>query len=228
MKYHITLASKNAKTGPIPVTTTAQDSCPTSCPFATSNKGGCYAMGGPLAIHWRKVSDGSRGDNFDVFLDKIKRFPKGQLWRHNQAGDLPGIGDSLDVDSMFKLVNANRGRRGFTYTHKPLKTDKEREAIKISNMAGFTVNLSANNLNHADELIDLKIGPVVVVLPSDQLTNTVTPKGNKIVICPAITRDDVTCASCGLCQIAKRDCIVGFPAHGIQKAKATGVSMGDM
>jgi hypothetical protein len=34
-----------------------------------------------------------------------------------------------------------------------------------------------------------------------------------VVICPATQRDDVSCASCQLCQ-RQRTAIVGFPAHG--------------
>jgi len=33
-------------------------------------------------------------------------------------------------------------------------------------------------------------------------------------VCPAQTREDVTCASCGLCAIPDRRVIIGFRAHG--------------
>ena len=46
--------------------------------------------------------------------------------------------------------------------------------IKEANQNGFTVDLSANNLAHADKLKALNIAPVVVVLPSTQTTNTET------------------------------------------------------
>ena len=61
MRVHITARSGNAKTGPIPVTTTERASCPTTCPFYDK---GCYAKSGPLALHWRKVSDGERGTDW--------------------------------------------------------------------------------------------------------------------------------------------------------------------
>jgi hypothetical protein len=148
----------------------------------------------------------------------------GQLWRHNQAGDLPGIGDKIDRQALTKLVEANRGRRGFTYTHKPMSI-ANRLAIAKANAKGFTVNLSADNLAEADALASLRIGPVVVVLPSDQLTNTTTPDGRKVVICPAVTHDNVTCATCQLCA-RQRDAIVGFPAHGARSALASRVAGG--
>jgi len=57
---------------------------------------------------------------------------------------------------------------------------------------------------------------VVVVLPSTQNQNTVTPKGRRVVVCPATQREDVSCATCQLCQ-RQRDVIVGFPAHGTKR-----------
>lgn len=222
MRVHVVYPSLNKKTGPIPVTTTSSDTCPESCPF---NDGSCYAKAGPLALHWRAVDQGKRGLSWEEFLQSLAKFPRG-IWRMNQAGDLPGQGDSLDTIALGQLVAANRhhGLNGFTYTHKPLESDAERNAIRLANESGFTVNLSGNNLAHADELADLNIAPVTVVLPMDQLENTSTPKGRKVVICPAVTRDNVSCATCGLCAIAKRDSIVGFPAHGTSKRKASAIA----
>jgi len=65
-----------------------------------------------------------------------------------------------------QLVEANQGKRGFTYSHKPA-TGANREAVAAANKAGFTINLSANNLSHADELAAHEIAPVVVVLPAN-------------------------------------------------------------
>ena len=223
MQTHLTLVSRNVKTGPIPVSTTSAESCPSACPFNNAN--GCYAASGPLALHWRKVTNGLSGDSYGAFLDKVSRLMKGQLWRHNQAGDLIGEGDTLDVQALALLVKANKGKRGFTYTHKPLASQVERDAIRDANKGGFTVNLSGNTLAHADTLADMGIAPVVVVLPHDATSNTVTPKGRKVVVCPATQRDDISCASCGLCQ-KQRDSIVGFPAHGTSKRKADLIAQG--
>ena len=152
---HLTLKSANVKTGPIPVSTTEATTCPPSCPFSG---GGCYAKGGPLAIHWRKVSDGSRGGNWSNFCDTVAGFESGQLWRHNAAGDLPGVGESIDPVALGELVKANMGKRGFTYTHKTQNPDNF-QWIRAANEWGFTVNLSANDLDHADQLADTKAGP---------------------------------------------------------------------
>ena len=206
---HLTRISSNAKTGPIPVSTSSSETCPPSCPFRMK---GCYAKSGPLALHWKLITEGGRGLDFDSFCEEIQRLPRNQLWRHNQAGDLAGAGEYIDASALAQLTKANNGRKGYTYTHK-YSTEENREAIRCANQNGFTVNLSANSLAHADELAAFDCGPVVVVLPSTQTTNTLTPQGRKVVICPATQRDCVTCASCGLCQ-KQRGAIVGFPAHG--------------
>ena len=137
-RVHLTLVSRNVKTGPIPVSTTTAETCPDNCPFKAK---GCYAKGGPLAIHWRKVTEGKSGMEWDSFCWSIHRLPEGQLWRHNQAGDLPGLNDDLDTIALGQLVQANKGKRGFTYTHKPLDSEHERLAVANANRNGFTVNL---------------------------------------------------------------------------------------
>lgn len=224
MFTHLTIKSRNAKTGPIPVSTTAAESCPTTCPFNNKNAGGCYAESGPLALHWRKVSDGRSGESYDKFIEKIRALPHDQLWRHNQAGDLLGKGNAIDATALKALVSANNGKRGFTYTHKPM-TPENMQAVAGAVAGGFTVNLSANNPRDADRLANLNIAPVVTVLPIDATENSTTPNGRKIVICPATIRDNISCATCKLCAVATRDFIVGFPAHGTSKKKAQAVAL---
>jgi hypothetical protein len=210
MQVHLTLKSANVKTGPIPVSTTEKASCPSNCAVRDA----CYAASGPLALHWAAVSNGTRGTSWGEFTQAIAALPDGQLWRHNQAGDLPAVGGSVDAVKLGQLVAANQGKRGFTYSH-------HRDAaslawIRHANQWGFTVNLSANDLADADALADHQAGPVVVVLPSTQNQNTTTPAGRTVVVCPATQRDDVSCATCQLCQ-RQRTAIVGFPAHGTKK-----------
>lgn len=211
----LTLKSANIKTGPIPVSITGSDSCPPSCPFSG---GGCYAKGGPLAIHWRKVTQGDRGMPWADFCESISALPNDQLWRHNAAGDLIGAGESIDPVALGQLVAANQGKRGFTYTHKTNHADNFKW-IKAANTWGFTINMSANSLDHADQLADTGAGPVVTVLPIDAPPKQLTPKGRTVVTCPATYKDDVSCATCKLCAVSDRTTIVGFPAHGNAKAK---------
>jgi hypothetical protein len=224
MQVHLTLKSANVKTGPIPVSTTEKKSCPSDCPHITS----CYAKSGPLALHWNKVSNKDRGSSWNTFINQIKQFDPGQLWRHNQAGDLPGAGNKIDKVKIQSLVSANNAAQalGFTYTHKPVlgrdPVAKENKVIiKNANQAGFTINLSADNLKQADQLMKLKIAPVVTLLPEDYEDKSITPAGNTVIVCPAQTRDNVSCSTCKLCANVNRSVIIGFKAHGTAKKAAS-------
>jgi len=164
------------------------------------------------------VTEGARGFAWSVFCAAIKRLPNNQLWRYGQAGDLPGEGEQINESELNELVSANKGKRGFTYTHK-YKLVKNFAIIRKANANGFTINLSANSPKHADFLTAQNCGPVVCVLPSNQTSNLLTPAGNRIVICPAAIRDNVSCMTCRLCANPNRKIIIGFPAHGVSKGK---------
>ncbi len=221
---HLALRSGNQKTGPIPVSTTSKDSCPGRCAFKGN---GCYAETGPMAIHWKAVTDRQRGLPWEVFCDAVATLEPMQLWRHNQAGDLPGDGETIDHAALELLLDANVGKRGFTYTHYDPTVPDNAIAIATANLRGLTVNLSANSVHDVDALADLGIGPVVCVLPRDATANVKTPKGRTVVVCPATQRADVTCASCQLCY-RQRDAVVGFPAHGSGAKKVEAFSRVDM
>lgn len=206
--------SGNRKTGPIPVSMTDMESCPKACPHRDA---GCYAEFGKLRMHWQNVA--TRGVSWRDFCAAIASLPPRTLWRHNEAGDLPGRGDHLDVDALRQLVRANaRARaRGFTFTHKPLRDPDERRAVAAANAEGFTINLSADGLDQADELADRRIGPVSVVVPTDAPAKTKTPAGRAVVTCLAETHG-LTCAGCELCAHPTRKSVVAFRAHGQAKA----------
>ena len=236
MRVHLTKVSTNIKTGPMPVSTTEKASCPKSCSLKGS---GCYAESGPLGIHWNAVSNASRGSDWDSFCNDISKLPKGIMWRHNQAGDLPGLyNDNLDAEMLVQLVNANIGKKGFTYTHYPvLDNSWNAELIRDANKAGFTINLSAESYQEADALADLRIGPVVTIQSEDMPKTTYTPKGRKVITCPATYMDNVSCYTCKLCQKWKAPKgvkfsnahgerpIIAFPVHGTSKKKANKVFM---
>src|SRR5210317_506723 len=210
--------SSNAKTGPIPVTTSDRNTCPDSCPLKGA---GCYASSGYYTrLNWDKVTSGERGGDWSQLCEKVSELKPGQVWRHNVAGDMPADKQGfIDAEKLEELIQANTGKRGFTYTHHDTRLAFNLSQIKYANQSGFTINLSADNPQLADKLSDLNVGPVVSIVPHDQLTNTKTPQGRDIVICPAVTKDNVSCATCKLCAVPDRKVIIGFPAHGIHKSK---------
>ena len=212
MRVHITSRSSNVKTGPIPVTTTERVSCPSTCPFYDK---GCYAKSGKLALHWRKVSNGERGTDWQGLCEFVSQLPAKQLWRHNQAGDLPHTDGLINDHAIFSLVAANNGKRGFTYTHHVLNPHN-RFLIDYATSHGFTVNVSCESIVQADTNHNNGLRAVVVVPTYAELPER-SETGTPIIECPAQTTEGMTCEKCGLCSQSQRKCIVAFRAHGNAK-----------
>lgn len=238
-RYYMTFVSANQKTGPIPVTTTDKDSCPSTCPL---KDGPCYARFGMLGAHWKRVSEGRLASvlNLDELCGAIKSLRPKQLWRHNQAGDLPrwdwvGMKDCIEPQALVQIVKANKGRRGFTYTHYPWdpedpdKTEVEQanirgnlRLIRYANSKDFTINVSCETEAQADRAIELGL-PAVLVVPEDAPKSWTTQGGNLVKTCPAVLYDNINCSGCGLCYkrhligpngVARPRHIVAFPSHG--------------
>jgi hypothetical protein len=240
--------SRNPKTGPMPVSTIDQHSCPPVCPLKGA---GCYAENGNVALIWSGMTKAGPNSTFpngsrtvrtmdwDGYCASVAKLDPGTPWRHAQAGDLPHQGGELDRDMVEALATANKGRRGFGYTHaEVIESAHNRSVVAGAVAAGFALNLSGNTVAHADELADLDVAPVVAVLPlayerksskgewTESYEDYVermktlpdrTPAGRKIVVCPATYRNDTSCTTCLLCQKTSRRSVVGFPAHGSRK-----------
>jgi len=233
--YHITEKSSNKKTGPIPVVTSSRKTCSDTCPFKDD---GCYGDGGPIRLHWEKVThNDDRALTFREFVERIPKVAERvkrrgvnriRLW---QVGDMPGPNRQIYTAQVKRLVKSlSAFDMPFGYTHKPMDRKENRDIIRYCNDNGVTINLSANNPTHADYLLSLGIGPVSVTLPEDLSTKDIrTPEDRRIIICPAVLSEKVTCSSCGgnpgpLCWRRDREFIVGFPAHGFRVRKASEVA----
>jgi len=239
-KFHLTPISSNGKTGPMGVTTSPMQTCPSACPFRGR---GCYSNYGPLLIFWKHLSEapGSTSTEYAALLARVRvKVAKRAMWRHNQAGDLIGECNVIDHLSALDLVKANKGKRGFTYTHFPVieqTIDQDtgekchvnvaghnRGIIEEMNRNGFAVSVSCNSPAHADRVLASGIeAPVTCILPEqvkkDKTKKMFSPGGNKILICPNVSMGK-TCTECGLCARTKRDYIIAFPCHGSGKKRA--------
>jgi len=174
-------------------------------------------------LHWKRAESArfykngnASGLNVDGLVDFIKGIPHNSIFRHNIGGDLPGKGNSLNKKELSEIIKACVSRRlkGFCYTHK-----KEKAQIAFyqkNKTANFTINLSCDSLREVDKLWDAGL-PLVVTLPSDAAKVTYTPKGKRIVACPA-EKGKITCSTCGgpsgpLCTRQNRNFAIGFYAH---------------
>jgi len=218
MRYQFTAKSSNTKTGPIPTTMTEKDSCPVTCSLRGN---GCYAENFPLSLHWGRVA--TDGISEEELLMMIRGLPKGQRWRHNVAGDLPHNNGTVDHDKLQNLALAAHGKETILYTHHKLTRENAASFRIVRYAYGLNVNASCESIQTAETALDQGIN-AVVVMPHDTSSQTVkTERGSSVVICPATYKDNVTCASCGLCakdRVSNR-VIVAFPAHGARKKVAT-------
>lgn len=220
--YHLTKKSSNKKTGPIAVSTTSKDSCPSDCPLRGN---GCYAESGPLRLHWDAVSDGPyrdkpRGWDIESFIRELKTLPEGSCFRHNQAGDLPHYNGLINAHVLELIADACAERKltAWTYTHHNVDNMNNVVMIKRSNNVGLTVNVSAHSQQHAVDVYRQGI-PAVCIVPKDTQVNSWCTDGVKFVVCPAQTSANKTCDECKLCAHAERACVVAFKAHGTQAKK---------
>ena len=225
---HFTPQSSNAKTGPVASTTISSDSCPDSCALkyrrdsrgeieldanGKPRRGPCYAQHGPIALHWAHVDSGSRGGNYRETLDKLRTVPRKRVIRHKVAGDDPhDNGEVIESDYLYK-VECTGSNPHIDYTHHDI-TPHNLAVWAMGKARGYVQNLSADSLDDSDTKYDTGF-PVTVVLPTNAPKVSYTPRGRKIVACPAETAN-IQCIDCKLCA-SERPYIIGFRAHGTMK-----------
>jgi hypothetical protein len=205
--------SMNAKLGPMACTTYPSFTCPPSCPLIEFD---CYVKTGFYTrLNWAKLDAGERGQQLAEVYRQVKRLPRGSLIRDKVAGDeWPSATNPelIDKAAILDKARAFKHLRVISYTHyRP--TAANVRILKAAKAAGLPINLSADNLKDADKKAATGLA-VAVVVSSDTPKVSYTPKGRKVVICPAQTSDRVTCSSCGLCADHDRDYLIGFRAHG--------------
>lgn len=216
LRFHLTRVSGNSKTGPIPVTTSSRDTCPSTCPFRGS---GCYADGGPLALHWGKVTSAERGVSFAQHCADLASLPPGQLVRLNQAGDLVHRQGRVSRRFVRGIVAACKNLKAYTYSHHALNLGENLQLLRFANRNGLTINVSTETEAAADQAIASGL-PAVLAVDSDESRDTWhTPAGNVVLVCPA-QRRDIDCATCQLCHTRGKRVIIAFRAHGTNKKKA--------
>ena len=219
MLTHLTAKSSNAKTGPIAVSTSSRKQCPDSCPLKGN---GCYADSGPLALHWRKVTNGERGLEWLEFLQAIQALPDGRQFRHNQAGDIVDPSTLQGAGQLAQLTAATQGRTAWTYTHHKLNR-RGLQAVKAATANGFTVNKSCQSELEADLNMRLGIRSVFIVRSDETRTAWTTEGGNRAVVCPAQRFEAMTCERCGLCAKRPSNVAIAFLAHGTHRKKTEAV-----
>lgn len=241
--FHLSPESSNAKTGPMPVTSTGWETCPPRCPFRDN---GCYTENYGLNFLASGLDAGTKGMPVSDFLNSLANLPRKptkknprNLMRAGQVGDVPSKHGKIDRGFVASFILATKGLRPFGYTHHELNSHNI-GVIRMANARGYTINASCETDAQVSFALAQGI-PAVQAVPSSwgrtknkagEYTETIeayhsrlraagilrSAEGFRRQMCPA-TWMDTDCAHCGICAEADRKTVVCFPGHGT-KAKA--------
>ena len=181
----------------------------------------CYAMTGPLALHWDKVSNGERGKGWRDHLADLATLPVFSPLRLNQSGDIPHSGGRISRRYLVALLQVIKRRKlqAWTYTHHDLAKGENAELLRRAFRSGLTINVSTETVEAADAAIAAGL-PATITVPSTETRNTWrTPERNLVMVCPA-QRRETDCSQCMLCHKRGKRVVIAFTAHGTRKKKA--------
>lgn len=216
MLFDVHFGRGNRKTGPIPTTDRPMSTCPRSCPFLPSGAiGGCYGTGRLFASAAKYSGTWTVKDAIDHVNNYAVR--SARYLRDRVVGDVVGDDGQVDRDYIAAISAVGRGTDltvfGYTHMWKQFTPDD----VAFIQGEGYVMNASTETED--DVLRALELGlPVVIV--NDELEDGDLLVGRRIVTCPAEEREDVKCASCGLCAKPDRQVIVRFHPHGTAENKA--------
>lgn len=211
----ISAKSSNTKTGPMPtISRPIETTCPTTCAFLPKPLGGngkCYANG-RINGTVKKLATDLTVEAAAARINKGKA--KGARYiRDRVVGDImqgPRDAQTVDlgyVNEVAALATAT-GLTAYGYTH----AYDQLSSVDVLAIAatGYVMNASCNTVEDIERAVALGMPTTYA---GDDLIDGEMIAGRRIVTCPAQTRDDVTCASCGLCAKPNRAATVRFLIH---------------
>jgi hypothetical protein len=211
----LTPKSRNRKTGPIPVTSRPMSTCPTSCPFLPGGEfGGCYGSG-RIAHHadtWSVVHD------VESLTDGLGMSPRSARYlRDRVVGDIVNVDGTIDMDHIRVVSQAasNVGLIPFGYTH-AWRSLTDAQIVEVKSL-GYVLSASCETEADVAEAVSRGLDAAIA---SDLVEEGLTIGGKRVVTCPQMTPEGITCADCGLCAKPGRRAVIRFLIHGAGSAKA--------
>lgn len=215
-KLLYTARSENAKTGNVPTAwigpsiEEARKTCE-GCPLLETST--CYAhVGSPRLAAGMIYKTAKRKPKAYTLKAALKgAHPKARFVRATGLGDLARVDSRTRERDMCEIRANGFGILGYTHFWREARA----AALRGELMA------SCNNPREADEALAAGWIPAAIVPEADGAFYT-TPKGAKLVVCPAQRKPGVvTCNDCGLCDRhspawdARKVDGVAFIAHGV-------------
>jgi len=112
-------------------------------------------------------------------------------------------------------LSASHGLKVFGYTHAWRKLTKAK--VKRISASGYVMNASCETVADVRQAVSLGMPAVIT---NGQIAEGEKIAGKRIITCPAQVRDNVTCATCGLCAKNDRTVVIRFIPHGPSRKRA--------
>ena len=197
--------------------------CSDTCPLRADRT--CYAMNSFCGMIVRRLDRRGRGrSSLDIARSEAKcideayggrKVPDGRMLRIHVSGD-------CRVRASARIVNAAVGRwlkrckdgKVWSYTHS--------HNVPRSCWSNVSILASIENVSQVEEVRKMGYAPALVVseFESDKAF-TVDGCETRFIPCPAQTKENVSCSTCGLCMrsdwLYDTNRAIAFSAHGIRK-----------
>lgn len=222
-----TARSSNRKTGSVltawvgPDRAAARESC-AGCPLLA---GGCYAHAGTVGTGLSSLARAAlaRPERYTLGAALARRVKTARMVRLTALGDIGRCG--VDVARGIVATVRAAGPDVVGYTHHWREPE-------VSAAWRGTLLASCESLSDVDAALDAGWRASVVV-PQSVPRSFLTPRGRRVVVCPAtidrgqsVNVKKVTCNDCRLCAGSKPGPVIAFPIHGSQRRKAPRVIAG--
>ena len=205
---HWVSASKDPKTGNVPVSYSPKDSCPDSCSL---KQGGCYAWG----LFYLNIL-GGKIKNKRITLKALKtalkeRRADARIVRHRVAGDVVGDVEQT-VQECLEVEQAGLTNIGYTHHWRAEESQPLKQWFRAS----------CQSLKEVGEARSMGWS-VALMVPEETPRTLVMFNGEKAFVCPArhgvVNKKDITCNDCTLCKVdvKTQDKGVMFRIHGSKK-----------
>jgi hypothetical protein len=206
--------ASNVKTGNVPtlfIGHTKQEAWE-SCDGCKLRGNGCYAWSGSVNIGSSSTRRAfSRGANKTLSYALQNRHKAARMVRVSAIGDIGRCSSAQATEIKNTIAQSKLELVGYTHHW--------REERVAKNWRG-SLMASCEKIDDADLAVSQGWRATTIV-PENSPHTFISPSGNKVVVCPAQTKGNITCNQCRLCNGSKKAApIIAFIAHGNQMEKA--------
>ncbi len=197
--------SENRKLGNCGATYRGKMTCPSDCPAFKA----CYGKAGFCNIQFENAGKEKEKSDTVQLVKWIASLAQGFKFRMHVTGDFltDDVMDKTYIRGFMRAMFKRPDLKCWGYTHAWNRFKKN----IFKKIASININASC------DSISDIKAAKkkgfdTVIVMPVDAKSGVYD--GERIVICPAQTAQNMNCEKCMICFRKNRDFSIGFRAHG--------------